>query len=66
MTATKNELDTIAAVVSALRSGPLQVRKRLCRGVETMLASQDGRYLEQLDVHLSQLERLADEMSKSA
>ena len=64
MNATKAELDTIADVVSTLRTGPASVKKRLCRGAETILACEDGRYLEQLDIHSGHLERLADQIRK--
>lgn len=57
------ELDIIAAVVSTLRTSPPAVRRRLCRGVSALLASTDGRYLEQIDIHVAALEKAADDLN---
>ena len=51
------ELDAIATVVSTLRTATPAVRRRLCRVVELVCASQDGRFLESIDVRLGELER---------
>jgi hypothetical protein len=62
--AVQAELDVIASVVSAMRAAPPAVRRRLCRGVNALLASVDGRYLEQLDAHLSALEAFSDNLKE--
>jgi hypothetical protein len=61
----QTELDTLDNVLTVLRTGQPSVRRRLVRGVAVLLASGDGRYLEALDLHLSQLEASAEELTKT-
>ena len=61
---TKPELEAIIAVVRAFQTSSPATKRRLCRGVGVLLASTDGRYSEQIDVHLGQLEKFADDLGK--
>lgn len=55
-------MNGLAQLAKAFETAPESVKRRLRRGIAVLLASGDGRYLEQLDIHLSQLERFADDL----
>ena len=61
---TKPTHPDVVPFTKAYMKAPSIIRRRLRRGIAVLLASSDGRYLEQLDAHLSALEKAADEIRK--
>ena len=56
------DLKALIAITQAFSGSSCHVRRRLRRGIEALRASQDRRYLEQLDVKLSEPERTAKDL----